>query len=355
MHTTSTHTSAGRLRAALVAGIACALVSVPLIAPLGAHAATTDITINAVGDICFSGGSGQSLGSPRRLLAASKATLRRADITYGNLETPLSSRGSKWPNKSFNFRGPLSAAPALRSAGFDVLSGANNHALDYGRTAFNDTRRVVKKNGMAYVGGGANIRDAWAPRIITVKGKKVAFIAYSEITPTGFAATAKHSGTAYLKRMSQATSAVRAAAKQADYVVVAPHWGIEKKYDPSKRQVNEAHALIRAGADVVLGSHPHRIQGVEYYRNGVIAYSLGNYVFSGGSSASHDTMILKVTLAGGKVKSASTRPVRIVNAAPKVMKPTSSSGKRITGIIKRTSAKRGTRAVVKGSSISLRK
>ena len=298
--------------------------------------AAAPLTIKAAGDICFTGGRGQSLGKPSTLLSKVAPTLRSGDIAFGNLETSLSKRGHKW-SKTYTFRGPISAGPALGKAGFDVISVANNHALDYGRTAFSDTLAAVKKGKVAVVGGGENKAQAWAPQIIERHGQKVAFLAFSEITPGAFAATSKKNGTAYTQSIGAITRAVKAAHKKADYVVVSMHWGVEKRYDANARQKREAHALVNAGADVVLGHHPHRIQGVEYYKGKLIAYSLANFVFSPASPGSTDTYILSVTLQDGKVKAASARPVSIVRAQPRIVSMSSGSGKRISGVLKKKS------------------
>lgn len=308
--------------------------------PVRAYAAEP-VTINAVGDICFTGGHGQSLGKPSALLSKVAPTLRTSDITFGNLETSLSQRGSKWA-KTYTFRGPLSAGPALGKAGFDVVSLANNHSLDYGRSAFSDTLSTVRRGGVVVVGAGKNKSQAWEPKIITRKGQKIAFLAFSEITPGAFAATSQHSGTAYTQSISSIVKSVKAARKKADYVVVSMHWGVEKKYDANARQKSEAHALINAGADVVLGHHPHRIQGIEYYHGKLIAYSLGNFVFSAASTGSTDTYILSLTLGNGKVVKASARPVVIVSGQPRITPLSSTSGKRIVKVLTQKSKARKT-------------
>lgn len=321
--------------------IMCASVALTLsFFPMRAFAAEP-ITINAVGDICFTGGHGQSLGKPSVLLSKVAPTLRTSDITFGNLETSLSNRGSKWA-KTYSFRGPVSAGPALGKAGFDVVSLANNHSLDYGRSAFSDTLATVRRGGVVPVGAGKNKAQAWEPKIITRNGQKVAFLAFSEITPGAFAASSQHSGTAYTQSIGSIVKAVKSANKKADYVVVSMHWGVEKKYDANARQKSEAHALINAGADVVLGHHPHRIQGIEYYRGKLIAYSLGNFVFSAASTGSTDTYILSLTLGNGKVINASARPVVIVSGQPRVTSLSSTSGKRIVKVLTQKSKARKT-------------
>lgn len=332
-----------------------ALIGVTLLcagcsAPQRAQAASPAITLKAVGDIAFTGGHGQSLGTPSALLKYVAPTLKKSDITFGNLETSLSRRGTKW-NKAYTFRGPVTAGPALNKAGFDVMSLANNHTLDYGRGAFADTLRVVRRSGMLPVGAGMNKKEAWEPEIVKREGKRIAFLAFSEITPGEFAATSTRSGTAYTQSISAVTAAVRRAHKRADYVVVSMHWGVEKSYDPTYRQRKEAHAIIRAGADAVLGHHPHRIQGVEKYRGKLIAYSLANFVFSPASAGSTDTYILSFTFKEGKVVKATARPVSIRQGTPHLVSLSSTAGKRISNILIKKSKAQGMRCYKGKSSV----
>lgn len=314
--------------------------------------ARPDISIVCVGDMTFSRSGGVRFGKPTTLLKRVRSQLRAGDITYGNLETPLSGRGKR-AAKTFTFRGPTSAAAALAAAGFDVVSVANNHSLDYGRVAFSDTRKALARAKVLAAGGGANKKAAWKPVVIKRKGATIAFFAFSEITPASFAATAKRSGCAYTQNFAAVKRAVKAAAKKYDYVVVGMHWGIELRANPTARQVREGRALIRAGAAAVLGSHPHVLEGVEYYKGGLIAYSMGNFVFSPGSAAGRDTAILKLTLTDTGVKSVTARPVRIVGFTPKVQK--GASGKRILKLLKVRSKARGTRVTIRGNTATFKK
>jgi poly-gamma-glutamate synthesis protein (capsule biosynthesis protein) len=309
----------------------------------GVSTATPDVRIVCVGDMTFSRSGARSMGDPDDLLAAVRKRLADADITYGNLETPLSSRG-KPADKQYTFRGPISAAAALARAGFDVVSVANNHSLDYGRTAFADTIDALEDAGVTPVGGGADRDAAWAPVIVKANGARVAFLAFSEITPVDFAATSTRSGCAYTQDFAAVRSAVKAAAQTADYTVVAMHWGIENNYTPTARQVKEGRALIKAGADAVLASHPHVLQGVEFYRDGLIAYSMGNFVFSPGAASGRDSAILHLTLTADGVDAVSATPVHLDTFAPKPQK--GASGKRVLKILKKGSVARGTQVSI---------
>jgi poly-gamma-glutamate capsule biosynthesis protein CapA/YwtB (metallophosphatase superfamily) len=308
------------------------------------------ITVTAVGDLAFD-------GAPKRLIRAQGGTapftavasrLRGADVTVGNLECPLSKRGRAVPNKEFTFQGDPRAVQGLKSAGFDLLSLANNHARDYGGTALLDTFANLRSAGLAWAGAGADRAAAWRPAIIERAGAKIAFLGFSEIGPGSFAATGKRSGTAYVSSIAAVVKAIKAAHSKADYVIVSFHWGVEKSYTPTSRQVSDGRAAIRAGADLVLSEHPHVVQGVEFYRRGLIAYSLGNFVFSPGSAAGRDSVILHATLTPKGVTRVSVEPVHIgSNGRPTPQK--GATARRILGIVKKTSSRRGTRVAVSGT------
>lgn len=314
--------------------------------------AKSSIAISAVGDICFTRASGASLGNSKKLLAHVAPTLKAADITIGNLETPLSNRGAPVKNKAFTFRSSPKSTAGLTSAGFDIVSLANNHTLDYGRVALRDTVSTLRNADIGFAGAGTNKTEARRPYIFETKGARVAYLAFSEITPANYAATSDRSGTAYTQDISAITKAVKKAKKQADYVVVSMHWGVEKEYSPTGRQVSEGRAIIRSGADVVLGHHPHRIQGIEYYKNGLIAYSLGNFVFPAASSGSSDSLILNVVMGPQGIESATVNPVTIVSGTPKLAKGAAAT--RLFKVIKKTSRSRGTHVSLVGNVATLK-
>lgn len=308
------------------------------------------ISVAAVGDLLFD-------SAPKRLIQSSggkapftgvASRLRSADVTVGNLECPLSKRGHAVGGKAFTFQGDPRAVQGLTWAGFDFLSLANNHARDYGTTALKDTFANLKKAKLAWAGAGVNRAAAWKPAIIVRNGARIAFLAFSEIGPGSFAAGSATAGTAYTMSQSSVVKAIKAAHKNADYVIVSFHWGVEKSYSPTSRQVSDGRAAVRAGADMVLSHHPHVLQGVEFYRGRLIAYSLGNFVFSPGSTAARDTMILHATMTPKGVTGVSVEPVWIgYNGRPTVQR--GSIAKRILGVVKRTCAGRGTHTRISGS------
>jgi poly-gamma-glutamate capsule biosynthesis protein CapA/YwtB (metallophosphatase superfamily) len=315
---------------------------------------TATITVSAVGDMTFSSTVGSLVArrGANAPFSAARGYLNGADVTVGNLETPLSRRGGAVRGKAFTFRGSPVVARGLAWAGFDLVGQANNHARDFGPLALRDTITYLNRAGIAHAGAGSNRAAAFRPAIIERNGAKIAYLSYSQIGPSTFAATNSRSGTAYMTSLSGVRSQVAAAKKQADYVIVSFHWGVERKYSPTSTQVRFGRAAIDAGADAVLSHHPHVIQGVEFYRGKIIAYSLGNFVFSPGSTAGHDTMILSMQLSPSGVSDVKARAMFIDGSG----RPTVARGgnaRRINGIIARTSRARGTKTRVNGGVVEL--
>ncbi|MDR3106584.1 MAG: CapA family protein [Bifidobacteriaceae bacterium] len=314
------------------------------------------VTVSAVGDLCFMGGGHNPLGDPATLLAAVSPHLAARDLTFGNLETAVSDRG-KPEDKTFTFRAPTSAAASLASTGFDVVSLANNHSGDYGGDAFRDTLTAVSAAGLVGVGGGVNREEAWSPRIVEAGGRgappvRIAFLAFNEILPENFAATESRPGNTYTQDLQAILGTVAAARPLADYLIVSMHWGIERQFEPTERQVREAHALIDAGVDVVLGHHPHVIEGIEFYGGGLIAYSLGNFVFSPGSAQGRDTYVLDFTLSPGGISDVAAYPAYISGASPVFV--SGAEFGRIGGLIAQYSRQRGAAVEIAADSVSLR-
>lgn len=246
-----------------------------------------DIIVAAVGDIMLDREVRRSIttrggGYPFEAVAP---LLAGADLRIGNLELPLTDRGAP-ANKDYVFRAPPATADALRGAGFNVLTLANNHAMDYGKEGLLDTLDALDRAGIAHPGGGRTAAEAYAPAIVTVKGVRVALLSYVN-TPndsrSGWAAESTRAGPAAPGVAWGTADAVRrdvtAARSQADLVIVAIHAGWEYTAAPNPIQRELARAAIDAGAALVLGAHPHVLQGIELYRNVPIVYSLGNFVF----------------------------------------------------------------------------
>lgn len=209
---------------------------------------------------------------------ATRGILNAADIVFGNLEGPLT-KGGEPAEKEYVFRSPPeSVAPALARAGFSVVSLANNHTLDYDETGLRDTIRALDEAGIRHAGAGLNINEARQPAVIEIRGIRFAFLAYSNTFPKEFWATPEQAGTAF-GHETDIIADVEAARAGADVVVVSFHWGQEVTTELRPYQTQLGRAAIDAGASVVLGHHPHVLQGVEKYGKGVILYSLGNFAF----------------------------------------------------------------------------
>lgn len=286
--------------------------------PAKIYALSSNFSIVAVGDVNFSEKLqhiGESKGYDYFFKNTSKF-IKTADFSILNLETSVSDKGFPVSNKEFTFRSAPKALLAVKRAGFDAVSIANNHSLDFGKTAFLDTIANLKKEGLLYAGGGENIASAFKPAEIRLKGFRVAFFAFSDVVPAGFAAGQNAPGIASIKELNRGLVALREADREFDFVVVSIHWGIEMNYAPSKRQVDIARKLIDAGADAIFGHHPHVVQPIEIYKSKPIFYSLGNFVFSPGAEAGSYSIIAKVVLSKCGVLIIEAIPVRILMGQP---------------------------------------
>lgn len=226
--------------------------------------------------------------------------LKSADLTIGNLEGPISERGSN-AGSLYSFRANPKSIDGLLYAGFDILSIANNHIWDYGKDAFLDTLDILTNNNIAYIGGGRNFTDAHISHIRDVQGTKVAFLAYTNLLPSFLgSANAKPSVASY--DAEQLKIDIRKAKSKADVVVVSFHWGSEYDVTHNLDQEKFAHVAIDAGANLIVGHHPHVVQDIEKYNDGYIAYSLGNFVFDQNfSDETAKGLAIKVYLKNKKI------------------------------------------------------
>ena len=228
--------------------------------------------------------------------------LRGADITFGNLEGPISDKGEQ-KGSIYSFRMNPAVVKTLYDSGFDVLSLANNHMGDYGHEALEDTFRRLTRAGISYSGAGWNKKEAETPVIIERGGKRVGYLAFSDVGPNWIRAGEASSGIAIATK-ELITRVIRQAEGSVDILVVSFHFGEEYETNSNTKQQFLAHAAIDAGANIVVGHHPHVSQEIETYKGGVIAYSLGNFIFD--QAFSKDTsegLVLQVIIGeGGKVK-----------------------------------------------------
>jgi len=237
---------------------------------------------------------------------------RSSHLFFANLETPLSSKGDIYVEKTFTFRCQPYIVHTLTAGGLNVLSLANNHIMDYGPEALAETIALLEKYQIAHAGAGLNLAAARKPAIIEKNGMKVAFLAYNNTYPLEFNATANRPGTAP-GEARYITADVKEARRLANIVVVSFHWSSELLKERKSYQADLAKVAINAGAHLVVGHHPHVIQGVEVYKHGLIAYSLGNFIFASYSKRVQDGLILQVRLTPTGIKSASFYPININN------------------------------------------
>lgn len=219
------------------------------------------------------------------------------DIMWANNEFTYSDRGEPLAGKMYTFRAPTENVKYLLDLGVDIAGLANNHTFDYGEESFLDTLETLENAGIPYVGAGLNDTQAYAPVYLKVNGITIGYVAasraeYEIFTPE---ATATEPGIAWCYENDRFLESVREAAENADFVVVLPHWGVERSYTLEDVQIDFAHQYIDAGADIVIGAHPHNLQGVEFYEGKPILYSIGNFWFDGYTT---DTAMIEVQING---------------------------------------------------------
>ena len=216
------------------------------------------------------------------------------DLTVINLECPVSDGGTRVP-KQFNFRCDVAALPILRQLGVDVANQGNNHVLDYGPEAMLDSLDNLRSAGIAAVGAGRDAAAAHEPAIFERGGWTIAVLGFGGVVPSSdWIAGESTPGMADGDTIETMVAAVTAAADRADLVIVTIHWGRELQAGPPADDIARAHAMIDAGADMIFGHHPHRLNALEAYAGRPIAWSLGNFVWPRLSQAGSDTAVAHV-------------------------------------------------------------
>jgi len=233
-----------------------------------------------------------------------------ADISMFNLENPLTMNGKK-VEKAYNFRAKPEYVKILLDGGVDIVTIANNHIYDYGPVGLKDTIQKLAQNNIHYIGAGRNINEAQHPVIFYIKNKKIAYFAFygTHKHSDSHPATKDSAGTA-LRRLSLIKEGITKFRDKVDFIIVNFHWGIEKADHPGKDQIFFAHKVIDYGADIIVGHHPHVLQGIEKYNGKIIAYSLGNFIFGGNSRKTYSTAILQIDISGNNID-ASVIPIKV--------------------------------------------
>lgn len=240
-------------------------------------------------------------------------TLSTFDILFGNLEGAMSATG-KDKQGLYSFRMDPKGALVLRTLGFDVLSTANNHSYDWGPEALADTPSVLARAGITPVGTGATASDAYAPVFTDYGSTRVGFVAYTDVHGMYELPTSDDQPTLALLSKEHLAEGIKNAREYADIVVVSIHFGDEYVATPNARQREYAEYAIDAGADLVIGHHPHTVQPVERYKNGYIAYSLGNFIFDQNFSLETATgLLLGVRVVDKRIVALEKIPVHFTN------------------------------------------
>lgn len=277
------------------------------------------VTLVAVGDVMMDRGvrlAMNKLGMTHPF-EGTHQVLSSADIAVANLETPISNRGTPLNM----FRAYPDVMKTLRYSGIDVVSVANNHILDYDEIALSDTLAYLRDNGIQGVGAGLNAAEARRAAVVDVRGMTMSFLAYTELwfcqtkDNREYDATETRAGVAPLKE-EVVTAGVASAAASSDFVVVSCHWGQEYNHYSNDTQRRFARIATSAGARVVLGHHPHVLQGIEFGDSWVVAYSLGNFVFDQRQPGTQDSLILRITISAGHIIRVELLPCYIVDCRP---------------------------------------
>jgi poly-gamma-glutamate capsule biosynthesis protein CapA/YwtB (metallophosphatase superfamily) len=297
-------------------------------------------TLAAVGDIMLGRRVGDrhraDPGAPLKPLAK---RLAAAEITVGNFESTLSAVGSPTQGGD-SFAASPGVTPGLGAAGFDLVSLANNHVGDYGDRALRQTLARFDSAGIETVGAGRNLTAARSPVIIERDGVRVGFLAVDSIGETP-AATRNGAGTNRLNmpprtgplnrsQLQRISSDIRALSKRVDVAIVLTHWGTQYTHRAESSQRVAAHAFTDAGADLVIGGHPHWVQGLEMAGSGIVVHSLGNFIFDMDfQTETREGIFLEIVLWGGAVKAVEPVPYVIDDA----FTPRLTDGDRAQGIL----------------------
>ncbi|MFH1180961.1 MAG: CapA family protein [bacterium] len=230
--------------------------------------------------------------------------LKKADVVFGNLESPISDQGEKI-GSIYSFRADPKAIDGLIYADFNVVSLANNHALDYGRKALEDTYSRLEKAAISYAGGGMDEKQALTPIIKQINNTKIGFLAYTNLCQESWRPGKEKSGINCVSEndLESVRNNIKNAKEKTDILIVSLHAGEEYTQKLTAFQEKFAKTAIDSGADIVVGHHPHVVQKNERYKDGYIFYSLGNFVFD--QSFSKETMqgqIVKVSIENKKIK-----------------------------------------------------
>jgi hypothetical protein len=259
----------------------------------------------------------QVRADPMHVLDPVAPVLSKANLAMVNLETAVTDGGDPVAGKNYHFRSPAASFTALKAAGVDVVNMANNHALDYGPTGLQDTFAAIAAAKLPVIGIGHDAAEAYRPYRTTIKGQRIAIVSATDWLEPGlvpsWSATDAQPGLAFSIDRTRLLQAVTAVRPEVDTLVVFLHWGTEETWCASAEQQDLATALLGAGADIIVGSHAHRVFGVGKVGPALVAYGLGNFVYWREDGESGRSGVLLVTATGREVDDYSWVPARITN------------------------------------------
>lgn len=269
------------------------------------------VSLVFAGDVVLDASAGEMIRRDEDPFASFAPFFKDADIRLANLECVVATTGSAG-NKNFTFRAHPRTLPVLKRH-FDALALANNHSGDYGREAFAEMLGLLKQADLGYFGGGHNLSEAHTPFIIERKGLRIALLGYSEFMPRSFEADDNAPGVAWSEDEQVVADIQKArTVYHADLVIPVMHWGWEDETNSSPRQRQLAHTMIDAGADAVIGGHPHVTQEIEQYRGKPVIYSVGNFVMEETDNANQRRgWVLRLQLDKQGVRAFDTRVAQI--------------------------------------------
>ena len=337
------------------------------------------LTLTAVGDVFLAGIvrfiDGRILESDEQLgkTAFDKVLpyFHNSDVNFCNLEAALSTRGTPVAGRLASFRSYPSMVEVLKKGQIDFVSLANNHSTDYGWDALSETMEILSQNAIGFSGGGKNIEEARKPAFVEKQGLKIGLLSYTANVnvPLGFQAGQERPGLAPIRispffspdhtnqeDIEALKNDIKKWQPMVDFLVVSFHWGISEggTHTIALHQQTIAHHAINAGADLILGHHPHAIQGIEIYKDKPVCYSLGNFVFALEEGFPRETMLFQCRISPHKIHEAKFLPAFVSKEGqPEVVSPDQGEGLKIFSLMKRLCSELGTELLFQPQTVEV--
>lgn len=282
-----------------------------------------ELKIIAVGDIMLGRGVEGRLKDKGYIYPFKRVydILNQGDIVFGNLEAPLTQSAYSLDKRmKYVLKAEAAAIHGLKYAGFNLLSLANNHIMDYYEKGLLDTINILNRYNISYSGAGKNLEEARKPAVININGLKIGLLSYTDMAEIvykgkpsiSFSAGEEKAGVVPRKG-KYVFEDVNKVEDKVDILIVSLHWGLEESFNISPEQVEFAHKLVDAGVDLILGHHPHQFQGIEMYKGKPIVYSMGNFIFDQNDPENQESFILDLYYNNNRLIRLEALPIRIIN------------------------------------------